>query len=71
MTPPIFHLFGIVFGQSGSNLYLGAAAVCATTGMPFVATTHSAASAANVNALLIAVSSVMAGNDDTLATLSP
>src|ERR1700680_2453603 len=29
VTPPIFHLLGMVFGQSGSNLYFGAAGACA------------------------------------------
>src|SRR5215470_8323690 len=64
VTPPIFHLFGIVFGQSGSNLYLGAAGVCATTGIARVVTAaHRPANAANVHALLIAVSSSCVGND--------
>src|SRR5437773_1502915 len=31
VTPPTFHLFGMVLGQSGSNLYFGAADVCAPT----------------------------------------
>src|SRR5437867_1393154 len=29
VTPPSFHLFGRVFGQSGSNLNFGAVSVCA------------------------------------------
>ena len=51
------------FGQSASNLYLGAAGVCATTEIPSVVTTHKLASAANVRTLRIAVSSIGVGND--------
>src|SRR5437867_7405902 len=32
VTPPSFHLFGSGFGQSGSNLYFGAAWPCPCTG---------------------------------------
>src|SRR5437667_12162392 len=32
VTPPSFHLFGSAFGQSGSNLYFGAARPCACAG---------------------------------------
>src|SRR5580765_7873038 len=49
VTPPIFHLFGMVFGQSGSNLYFGdAAGACATTDTRGTARTHNAASTTNI-----------------------
>src|SRR6202049_4750291 len=47
VTPPIFHLFGRGFGQSGSNLNFGAAGSCAAidthqTNKPSPATTANA-----------------------------